>query len=128
MEEDGVVYGMDATGYGGNHYAYTLSDITRIKCNLKIDGFIVSRTVDARDRKRFKEAYDNLTESIDNVYKKLDKKIVPDEKYEALKYKIGRLVKEHGRVFGVGSESDINYRIKMINKFSNAGAKVGIYP
>lgn len=117
MVLDGVIYNMDATGYGGNHYSYTLSDITRIKCNLKIDGVVVSGTVDARDTKKFKEGYDYLTESIDKVYKRFDRKIVPDDKYESLKFKIGRLVKEHGLVFGVGSESDINYRIKVINRF-----------
>ncbi len=117
MEDDGVVYGMDATGYGGNHYAYTLSDITRIKCNLKINGFIVSRTVDVRDRSKFSEAYNNLTHTIDKVYERLGMKLVSDERLDSLKYKVGRLVKEHARVFGIGSNTDVNYRIKVINRF-----------
>lgn len=117
MTLDGVIYSMDATGYGGNHYFYTLSDTTRIKCNLKISGFLVSGTVDVRDKNKFAEGYEKLNESIDNVYKRQGRKVVPDEKYDSLKYKVGRLVKEHAMVVGIGSEEDINYRIKVINRF-----------
>ena len=114
---DGVIYSMDATGYGGNHYFYTLSDTTRIKCNLRISGFLVSGTVDVRDKNKFAEGYEKLNESINNVYKRHGRNVVPDEKYDSLKYKVGRLVKEHAMVVGIGSEDDINYRIKVINRF-----------
>ncbi|MBR6821366.1 MAG: hypothetical protein IKM55_03995, partial [Bacilli bacterium] len=117
MTLDGVIYSMDATGYGGNHYFYTLSDTTRIKCNLKISGFLVSGTVDVRDKNKLAEGYEKLNESIDKVYKRQGRNIVPDEKYDSLKYKVGRLVKEHAMVVGIGSEDDINYRIKVINRF-----------
>lgn len=117
MTLDGVIYSMDATGYGGNHYFYSLSDTTRIKCNLKISGFLVSGTVDVRDKNKLAEGYEKLNESIDNVYKRQGRKVVPDEKYDSLKYKVGRLVKEHAMVVGIGSEEDINYRIKVINRF-----------
>ena len=117
MTLDDVVYSMDATGYGGNAYFYSISDTTRIKCNMKIERFLVSRTKDPMDINKFSSAIDGLNIAISNVYDRQGRIIVPDQKYVRLKEKVGRLVEEHGRVVGVGELEDINYRINVINRF-----------
>lgn len=117
MDYNGVIYSIDATGYGGNAYYYSISDTTRIKSDLKIDSFLVSRTKDSLDINRFSDAVDELNIAINKVYERQNRKVVPDEKYDRLKNKVRLLIEEHGRVFGVGSSDDINYRIKVLNRF-----------
>lgn len=117
MELDGVFYSIDATGYGGNGYYYCLSDTTRIKCNLRIDSFLVSGTKDPLDAKKFSTASTELNKSIDRVYERHGRVVVSDDRYDRLKYKVGNLVRQHAMKVGVGSDEDINYRIKIINRF-----------
>lgn len=117
MVLDDVIYSMDATGYGGNSYFYSISDTARIKCGLKIDRFMVSGTVDPLDINRFTDALEELNVVIDRVYERQGRTYVTDEKYYKLKNKVATLVEEHARVVGVGSLDDINYRIKVLNRF-----------
>lgn len=117
MVLDNVIYSMDATGYGGNAYFYSMSDTTRIKCNLKIERFMVSGTVDPLDINKFSDALEELNGVIDSVYERQGRSYVPDEKYHRLKLKVAKLVEEHARVVGVGGLDDINYRIKVLNRF-----------
>ena len=117
MHYNDVDYSIDATGYGGTAYFYSLSDTTRIKCNLKIERFLVTGIRDKIDISKFSKAVEELNIAINNVYKRQNRIIIPDAKYDRLKNKTKILVEQHGRVVGVGSEVDINYRIKVINRY-----------
>ena len=117
IELDGVYYSVDATNYGGNSYFYSMSDITRIKCNLMIDGFLVSGTVDPLEINKFSSAVAELKKSIDRVYERQNRLVVSDDKYDNLRSKVSSLVQKHSFEVGIGSDSDINYRIKLLNRF-----------
>lgn len=117
MVLDDVIYSLDATGYGGNGIYYSISDTTRIKCGLKIDGVLVSSTVDSLDINKFTDGLERLRTSIDKVYERQNRKVIPDDKIERMKYKVQNCVENNAAKVGIGTIPDIYYRIKIINRF-----------
>jgi len=114
---DGIIYSMDATAYGGYGYRYGLSDTAKIKFGLRISRFTAYDTVKKEDYDLLKDASKELDKLIDKVYEKQNRKVIPEEKIIKLKEKIVDMAQTNGRVVGVGSISDIEYRMKIINRF-----------
>lgn len=112
-----VIYSADATGYGGGGLYYSMSDISRIKYGFKIQKFVVSATVDPYDINLFNESYHNLNSTINNIYKKQNRKYYSESRIDLLKCKVIKLIFNNAQKVGVGSLEDIDYRIKMINRF-----------
>lgn len=112
-----VEYSIDATVWGGDGYFNSMSDIARIKFGFKIVRFNVSGIGMSYDKNRFTNNSLELKKTIDKVYKKQNRKVISDEKVFRLGKKAVELVQNNGRVSGVGSLDDINYRIEMINRF-----------
>ena len=79
MHYNDVDYSIDATGYGGNAYFYSLSDTTRIKCNLKIERFLVTGRRDKIDISKFSKAVEELNIAINNVYKRQNRSVKKEE-------------------------------------------------
>ena len=113
---DGIIYNMDATAYGGHGFYYCLSDTARIKFGFRISRFTAFDTVKSEDYDLLKGASKDLDKLIDKVYEKQNRKVIPNERIMSLKDRIVDRVQTHGRVVGVGSLSDIEYRIKIINR------------
>lgn len=114
---DNVIYSADATGYGGGDLHYSMSDIARIKYGFKIQKFVVSNTVDPYDSNLFSESYNNLTFTINDIYRKQNRKFYSENKIDMLKCKVLKLIISNAKKVGVGTMFDIEYRIKMINRF-----------
>lgn len=123
---DNVIYSADATGYGGSGLYYSMSDIARIKYGFKIHKFVVSSTVDPNDTKLFSESFNNLKNTINEVYSKQGRKCYSDGKVDLLKYKVIKAILNNANKVGVGTIEDVDYRVKMINRFW--GLKISEFP
>lgn len=113
---DDVIYQADATAYGNYGLCYSMSDIARIKCGFKIEKFTVykkssnnnSHTVD--DEK-------NLSDTIDKVYNVQKRKMYPSKRINSIVGRVMEMVEKNRDCVGIGTEEDILYRIKLINRF-----------
>lgn len=121
-----VIYSADATGYGGSGLCYSMSDIARIKYGFKIHKFFVRGTVDPDDTKLFSESVSKLTSTIDEVYYKQDRKCFSSNKIELFKCKVIKAILNNANKVGVGTMEDVDYRVKMINRFW--GLKISEFP
>lgn len=117
MVLDNVIYSMDGTCYGGTGFYYSMSDTARIKFGFKIERFMVAGTVDPYDINKYKSAIDKLDTAIDSIYKRQNRKVIPGKRAIDMKNRIVDRVQTHGREVGVGTLDDINYRLKIINRF-----------
>lgn len=114
---DNVIYSADATGYGGGGFYYSMSDIARIKYGFKIQRFIVANTVDYNNMSLFEESYKSLNGIVSDIYRKQGRKYYSDTKIDLLKCKVIKLIVGNAKKVGIGTFEDIDYRIKMINRF-----------
>lgn len=112
-----VEYSIDATIWGGDGYYQSMSDTARIKFGFKIARFNVSGIGMSYDKNVFTNHSLELKKTIDKVYKKQNRKVISEEQVFRLCNKVVEKVQYHGRVNGVGSLTDINYRVDMINRF-----------
>ena len=114
---DGTYYSVDGTGYGAYGMHYSMSDIARIKFGFKIEKFFVSGTVDPYDLNLFMTKNRELEESIDKVYKIQGRKIISNERINAFIKRAMQIVELNSNKVGFGTKEDIDYRIKIINRF-----------
>ena len=114
---DGTYYSVDGTGYGAYGMHYSMSDIARIKFGFKIEKFFVSGTVDPYDLNLFMTKNRELEESIDKVYKIQGRKIISNERINAFIKRAMQMVELNSNKVGFGTKEDIDYRIKIINRF-----------
>lgn len=114
---DGTYYSVDGTGYGSLGIHYSMSDIARIKFGFKIESFFVSGTVDPYDLNLFIEKNRELEESLLKIYEIQDRKIISQDRINSFVDKVMRIVERNGNEAGFGSKDDIEYRIKLINRF-----------
>lgn len=121
-----VLYSADATGYGSLNGFYSMSDIARIKFGFKIERFVVAGTVDPNDVNLFSKGYKELTDTIDMVYCKQSRKIFDNKKIGLLLDKMYCCIENNSHRVGLYTKDDINYRIKMINRFWNFNYKNGL--
>ena len=94
-----------------------MSDIARIKFGFKIEKFFVSGTVDPYDLNLFMTKNRELEESIDKVYKIQGRKIISNERINAFIKRAMQIVELNSNKVGFGTKEDIDYRIKIINRF-----------
>lgn len=114
---DNVIYSMDTTCYGGSDLHYSMSDTARIQFGFRIENFIVAGHVDPYDVIETKKAMDELDKTIDKIYERQKRKIIPDSRVCELRNKVCDRVKAYGEQVGIGTLEDINYRMKFINRF-----------
>ena len=94
-----------------------MSDIARIKFGFKIESFFVSGTVDPYDLNLFIEKNRELEESLLKIYEIQDRKIISQDRINSFVDKVMRIVERNGNEVGFGSKDDVEYRIKLINRF-----------
>ena len=123
IEYNNVIYQADATGYGAYGISYSMSDIARIKFNFKIEKFIVKST-------SLDGSYDSLMEQkrvlcdvINNVYMKQNRKVYSDNRISGIINVVMSLIERNKDIVGLGSLEDIEYRIKIINRFWSLNIK-----
>lgn len=117
MEIADTIYSADATGYGGMAGYYSMSDIARIKCGFKIEKFVLVSVSKSSDTLLFSNAYENLVNTINDVYKKLNMKYIKPDKLNESRNKVVDYVFRKSNKFGLGSEEDIQERINVINRY-----------
>ena len=113
LELDDVIYGIDATGYGGYGSYYNMSDIARIKYNFKIRGFRIVRMLSNKDN----DVYRELENIINDVYDRQNRKVISEERILKLRNMVLTLAQEYGNKVGVGSNEDISHRLRLVNRF-----------
>lgn len=119
LELDDILYTMDATALVNGTNVCRISDLARIKSNMRIQKFCVAGTTDLYDPDSFVRARDDLNSSISNVYVRQNRKLVSEEKYIKTKDNIFSKVVEYGSKVGLGSFEDVQHRVDVINKFRN---------
>lgn len=117
LELDDILYTMDATVLVNGSNVCRISDIARIKSNLRIQKFCVAGTTDLYDPDSFVRARDDLNASICSVYEKQNRKLVSEENYVKIKDNIFGKVVDYGSKVGIGSFEDVQHRVDVINKF-----------
>lgn len=112
-----VIYNADATGYGNFGFHYSMSDIARIKYCFRIEKFTVSSVVNYDNFDLFIKSCRELSDTIDEVYRKQDRKYYHKDLISRYIGKIIELVETNSIKVGAYTEEDILYRIKLINRF-----------
>ena len=69
------------------------------------------------DINKFTDGLERLRTSIDKVFERQNRKVIPDDKIERMKYKVQNCVENNAAKVGIGTIPDIYYRIKIINRF-----------
>ncbi len=113
---DDVIYQADATAYGGYGLCYSMSDIARIKCGFRIEKFTVYKKGDTNKNETIDES-NYLSEAIDKVYSMQNRKMYPFKRINSLISRVMDMIEKNRDRVGIGTEEDIFYRIKLINRF-----------
>lgn len=113
---DDVIYQADATAYGNYGLCYSMSDIARIKCGFRIEKFTVY-TKDSNTNKHTVDDNKNLNDIIDKIYDVQKRKVSLSKRINSLVGRVMEKIEKNRDYVGVGTEEDLLYRIKLINRF-----------
>lgn len=113
---DDVIYQADATAYGNYGLCYSMSDIARIKCGFRIEKFTIYKKSSNNNGHTVDEEK-KLSDTIDKVYGLQKRKVYPSKRINSIVSRVMGLVEKNRTNVGSGTEEDILYRIKLINRF-----------
>jgi hypothetical protein len=114
---DGIIYKADATAYASYNGIFTMSDISRIKSNFRIQKFTVSNVVNQDEIYRINEKSRELSDIIDRVYSYQNRKVISDERILKCRNKISNMIEKNTEKYGLLSDENIDYRFNIINRF-----------
>ena len=116
---EGFSYLADATNCGGYYRSdnYYLSDLCHIKYGFMIDGLFCNGWLTRDGINQYKEKCDQLTQTINDVYRKQNRKVFTTEDEERLRNKVRNNVVNYAQSAGFMTREDINHRINLINRF-----------